>query len=261
MPASAHHYRPETRLVHAGTLRSQFGETSEALFLTQGYVYDSSAQAERALQGRGAGLPLFALRQSDGRDVRGAHGRARRRRSRARDRDRHGGGDASRCSASSRPAITWSPRRRCSAPAATWSRISCRATASPRRWSTAPISAQWKKAVRPNTKTVLPRKPDQSDAGGHRHRRGREDRPCGRRDAGGRQRVRDAAVPAAARARRGLRRLFGDQAHRRPGPLPRRRHPRLGEIHPGQRAQPASARPARRSRRSTPGCCSRAWRR
>src|ERR1700704_2638036 len=40
-------YRPETRLVQAGTLRSQFGETSEALFLTQGYVYESSAQAER----------------------------------------------------------------------------------------------------------------------------------------------------------------------------------------------------------------------
>jgi hypothetical protein len=31
-------YRPETRLVHAGTLRSQFGEMSEALFLTQGYI-------------------------------------------------------------------------------------------------------------------------------------------------------------------------------------------------------------------------------
>jgi O-succinylhomoserine sulfhydrylase len=39
-------YRPETRLVQSGTLRSPFGETSEALFLTQGYVYDSSAQAE-----------------------------------------------------------------------------------------------------------------------------------------------------------------------------------------------------------------------
>jgi O-succinylhomoserine sulfhydrylase len=45
MPASR--YRPETRLVHAGTLRSEFGETSESLFLTQGYVYESSAQAER----------------------------------------------------------------------------------------------------------------------------------------------------------------------------------------------------------------------
>src|SRR5438270_4139321 len=47
MPASQARYRPEARLVHAGTLRSQFGETSEALFLTQGYVYESSAQAER----------------------------------------------------------------------------------------------------------------------------------------------------------------------------------------------------------------------
>jgi O-succinylhomoserine sulfhydrylase len=40
-------YRPETHLVHAGTLRSQFGETSEAIFLTQGYVYDSARTAER----------------------------------------------------------------------------------------------------------------------------------------------------------------------------------------------------------------------
>jgi O-succinylhomoserine sulfhydrylase len=37
---------PETRLVHAGTMRSQFGETSEALFLTQGHVYDSAEQCE-----------------------------------------------------------------------------------------------------------------------------------------------------------------------------------------------------------------------
>src|SRR6266852_456756 len=40
-------YRPETQLVHAGTLRSQFGETSEALFLTQGYVYESALSAEK----------------------------------------------------------------------------------------------------------------------------------------------------------------------------------------------------------------------
>lgn len=37
----------ETRLVHGGTLRSQFNETSEALFLTQGYVYNTAEQAER----------------------------------------------------------------------------------------------------------------------------------------------------------------------------------------------------------------------
>jgi O-succinylhomoserine sulfhydrylase len=42
---------PETRLVHAGTLRSQFGETSEALFLTQGFVYDSAEQCEARFVG------------------------------------------------------------------------------------------------------------------------------------------------------------------------------------------------------------------
>src|SRR5258706_12666261 len=48
MPASTDRkYRPETQLVHAGTLRSQFGETSEALFLTQGYIYETSLSAER----------------------------------------------------------------------------------------------------------------------------------------------------------------------------------------------------------------------
>ncbi|MEZ5849908.1 MAG: O-succinylhomoserine sulfhydrylase [Hyphomicrobiaceae bacterium] len=36
----------QTRAVHGGTLRSQFAETSEAIFLTQGYVYDSPEQAE-----------------------------------------------------------------------------------------------------------------------------------------------------------------------------------------------------------------------
>jgi O-succinylhomoserine sulfhydrylase len=40
-------YRAETQLVHAGTLRSPFAETCEALFLTQGYVYDSSLSAEK----------------------------------------------------------------------------------------------------------------------------------------------------------------------------------------------------------------------
>ena len=46
MSASDPSYHPETRLVHAGTLRSQFGETSESLFLTQGVVYDSAEECE-----------------------------------------------------------------------------------------------------------------------------------------------------------------------------------------------------------------------
>ena len=49
-------YRPETRLVHAGTLRSQFAETSEALFLTQGFVYDSAEQCEARFKGEDSGF-------------------------------------------------------------------------------------------------------------------------------------------------------------------------------------------------------------
>src|SRR5208283_3566180 len=53
MPASNQKtYRPETRLVHAGTLRSQYGETSEALFLTQGYVYPSAEECEARFSGK-----------------------------------------------------------------------------------------------------------------------------------------------------------------------------------------------------------------
>src|SRR6202165_4883813 len=55
MSASAKPYRFETRLVHSGTLRSQFGETSEALFLTQGYVYETAASAEKRFKGEEVG--------------------------------------------------------------------------------------------------------------------------------------------------------------------------------------------------------------
>lgn len=50
------HYRPETRLVHSGSLRSQFGETSEALFLTQGFVYDTAEQCEARFNGEDPGF-------------------------------------------------------------------------------------------------------------------------------------------------------------------------------------------------------------
>ena len=44
-------WQPATQLVHAGTLRSQFGETSEAIFLNSGYVYESAEQAEARFKG------------------------------------------------------------------------------------------------------------------------------------------------------------------------------------------------------------------
>lgn len=43
--------QPATRLVHGGTERSSHGETSEALYLTQGFVYDSAEAAEARFAG------------------------------------------------------------------------------------------------------------------------------------------------------------------------------------------------------------------
>ena len=42
---------PSTRLVHGGVERSQFGETCEALYLTQGFVYASAEAAEARFAG------------------------------------------------------------------------------------------------------------------------------------------------------------------------------------------------------------------
>ena len=44
-------YRRDTRLVRAGLERSQFQETSEAMFLNSGYVYDSAEEAAAAFAG------------------------------------------------------------------------------------------------------------------------------------------------------------------------------------------------------------------
>ena len=52
----ARQLRPATQLVHGGTLRSGFGEVSEALFLTQGYVYESMEAAEARFKGEAPGF-------------------------------------------------------------------------------------------------------------------------------------------------------------------------------------------------------------
>ena len=44
-------WRPDTLAVRGGLERSHFAETSEALFLTQGYVYATAAEAEAAFEG------------------------------------------------------------------------------------------------------------------------------------------------------------------------------------------------------------------
>src|SRR5215210_5065164 len=48
--------RLESRLVHEGTLRSQFGEASEALFLTQSHVYPSAEECEARFAGNANGF-------------------------------------------------------------------------------------------------------------------------------------------------------------------------------------------------------------
>ena len=42
---------PETRLIHSGTRRSQFGETAEALYLTQGFIYPDPETAAARFAG------------------------------------------------------------------------------------------------------------------------------------------------------------------------------------------------------------------
>lgn len=49
-------WEPATKLVRGGLHRSPFGETSEALFLTQGYVYDSPEQAAARFSGEQPGF-------------------------------------------------------------------------------------------------------------------------------------------------------------------------------------------------------------
>jgi O-succinylhomoserine sulfhydrylase len=52
---SEENYQPETLAVRAGTVRSQFGEHSEALFLTSSFVFESAAQAAKRFIGEEPG--------------------------------------------------------------------------------------------------------------------------------------------------------------------------------------------------------------
>src|SRR3984893_12132956 len=47
--------RPETRLLHAGSARTPFGENVEALFLTQSFVYDTAESCEARFAGEEPG--------------------------------------------------------------------------------------------------------------------------------------------------------------------------------------------------------------
>ncbi|CAI3938042.1 O-succinylhomoserine sulfhydrylase [Commensalibacter communis] len=47
----AKNYRPATQLIHGGVNRTSFDETSDAVFLTSGFIYDSAEQAELTFKG------------------------------------------------------------------------------------------------------------------------------------------------------------------------------------------------------------------
>ncbi len=49
-------WRLRTRLVRGGTMRSEFGETCEALYLTSGYCYDRAEEAEARFKGEDEGF-------------------------------------------------------------------------------------------------------------------------------------------------------------------------------------------------------------
>jgi O-succinylhomoserine sulfhydrylase len=55
-PLDPEQLRPESRLIHSGILRSQFGENAEALFLTQGFVYDEAEMAEARFSNKSPGF-------------------------------------------------------------------------------------------------------------------------------------------------------------------------------------------------------------
>ena len=148
------HYRPETRLVHSGTIRSEFGETSEALFLTQGYVYDSAEQCEARFKGEDPGYiysrysnPTIAMFERRMIELEGA--------------------EAGRSTATGMAAVTTAML----APLKAGDHVvaakamfgSCRYVVEDllprygirRRWSTASISTSGRSAMRPNTKSCF----------------------------------------------------------------------------------------------------------
>ena len=53
--ALASTWRKATQMIRGGTLRSEFGETSEALFLNSGFAYDSAEVAESRFNGKAPG--------------------------------------------------------------------------------------------------------------------------------------------------------------------------------------------------------------
>ncbi len=222
--------RPRTKMVHGGTMRSGYRRDLRGFVPDAGVRLQQRGSRRRPLHRRGRRLSIQPLRQSDRRDVRAAHGAARRRGGRARDRDRHGRRD--QCADG--PGAGGRSRRRLARAVRLLPLYRDRPAAAFRRRNQPggrrqPRRVEGRAAAQHQDR--LSRKPDQPRARRARHRGHRGHRPFGRRHAGGGQCLRHAADAEAARAGRRLRGLFRHQAYRRAGPLPRRRHPGLEDVH------------------------------
>jgi O-succinylhomoserine sulfhydrylase len=54
-------WKPATQAIRGGTMRSEFGETSEAIFLTSGYAYDCAGDAAARFAGEQVGMTYSRL--------------------------------------------------------------------------------------------------------------------------------------------------------------------------------------------------------
>ena len=70
--------KPATQLVHGGTLRSPFGELSEALYLTQSFAYPTMEAAEARFKGDEPGFIYSRFANPTVAMFEGAHAPARR---------------------------------------------------------------------------------------------------------------------------------------------------------------------------------------
>ena len=236
-------WRPATRLVHEGTLRSQFGETSEAIFLNSGYVYDNAEQAERRFKGDEEGF-VYSRYSNPTVDMFEKRMCALE------------GAEAARGTASGMAAVNASLFSFLKAGDHV---VSARALFGSCRYIVEDLLPRFGVADdadrRPRSfrlggsdaaehpRGVL-RDADQPGARAGRYRSGQQDRAQGRRARRRRQCVCHADAAAADTARRRHRGLFRDQAYRRPGAVPRRRGARDQGLHRGQAAHfPQANRP------------------
>ena len=168
-------------MIHGGSLRSGFEETSEALFLTQGYLYDTMELSEARFKGEDPGFiysrfanPTVSMFERRMALLEGA--------------------EAARATASGMAAVTAALMGQLRAGdhivAARALFGSClyvveellpRFGVASTLVDGADLDA-WRAALRPNTKTAFLEIADQSDARARRHRRRRRDHAWGGRD-------------------------------------------------------------------------------